>query len=73
MILGMSFGMFLSTSVVTRGPLLTLRALVRNVYALFDFGDFTGNGQEKGDPYVQFLSTTDPAQGAPTPLAYFNI
>lgn len=33
--------------------------LVRNVYALFDYGDFIHGFT---DPYIQFLSTTEPAE-----------
>jgi hypothetical protein len=33
---------------------------VRNVYALFDYGDFIEHSSnDRGDPYVQFLSITD--------------
>jgi hypothetical protein len=42
-------------------------SFLRNVYALFNYGDFitssTNNSESsRGDPYVQLLSTTDPAQ-----------
>jgi hypothetical protein len=35
---------------------------VRNVYALFDYGNFIeDSSNDRGDPYVQLLSLTDPA------------
>ncbi|KAE9408889.1 acid protease [Gymnopus androsaceus JB14] len=42
-------------------------SFLRNAYALFNYGDFivssTNNSESsRGDPYVQLLSTTDPAQ-----------
>ncbi|KAK0221601.1 aspartic peptidase domain-containing protein [Armillaria fumosa] len=40
-------------------------SFLRNVYAVFNFGDFVAGGNDttiRGDPYVQFLSTTDPAE-----------
>jgi hypothetical protein len=40
------------------------RPSVRNVYALFNFGDFVEGGKNKDDPYIQFLTTTDPSEGA---------
>ncbi|KAL0563816.1 hypothetical protein V5O48_018245 [Marasmius crinis-equi] len=40
-------------------------SVVRNAYILFDFGDFTakanGNNTKRGDPYLQMLSTINPA------------
>jgi hypothetical protein len=37
--------------------------LVSNVYILFNYGDFIdGSTPNSSDPYVQILSTTDPAQ-----------
>ncbi|KAK0187819.1 aspartic peptidase domain-containing protein [Armillaria mellea] len=36
-----------------------------NVYAVFNYGDFVAGGNDttiREDPYVQFLSTTDPAE-----------
>ncbi|KAJ7145260.1 aspartic peptidase domain-containing protein [Mycena filopes] len=36
-------------------------AFLRNVYTLINFGDFVADGTSKADPYIQFLSTTDPA------------
>lgn len=32
------------------------------MYALFDFGDFVHGPEDRGDPYIQMLSTTDPAE-----------
>ncbi|PBK75119.1 acid protease [Armillaria solidipes] len=40
-------------------------SFLRNVYAVFNFGDFVAGGNDttiRGDPYIQFLSTTDPAE-----------
>ncbi|KAK0504256.1 aspartic peptidase domain-containing protein [Armillaria luteobubalina] len=40
-------------------------SFLRNVYAVFNFGDFVAGGNDttnRGDPYLQFLSTTDPAE-----------
>jgi hypothetical protein len=38
-------------------------SFIRNVYALFNFGDFVaGSTDNRGDPYLQFLSTTDPSE-----------
>ncbi|KAK0187821.1 aspartic peptidase domain-containing protein [Armillaria mellea] len=40
-------------------------SFLRNVYTVFNYGDFIadGNGTTiRGDPYVQLLSTTDPAE-----------
>ncbi|KAK0504252.1 aspartic peptidase domain-containing protein [Armillaria luteobubalina] len=40
-------------------------SFLRNVYAVFNYGDFVANGNDttiRGDPYVQLLSTTDPAE-----------
>lgn len=38
---------------------------LRNVYAVFNFGDFIAGGNDttiRGDPHIQLLSTTDPAE-----------
>ena len=50
---------------VFRSVLLVLTTLiVRNVYALFNYGDFiAGSSASRGDPYIQLLGTTNPAQG----------
>ncbi|KAF7364914.1 Peptidase A1 domain-containing protein [Mycena venus] len=37
-------------------------AFLRNVYTLINFGDFIADSKGKADPYIQFLSTTDPAE-----------
>lgn len=38
-------------------------SFIRNVYALFNFGDFiAGSTSARGNPYLQFLSTTDSAK-----------
>ncbi|KAK0464234.1 aspartic peptidase domain-containing protein [Desarmillaria tabescens] len=40
-------------------------SFLRNVYAVFNYGDFIAEGNDtsnRGDPYVQFLSTTDPTE-----------
>ncbi|SJL07766.1 uncharacterized protein ARMOST_11116 [Armillaria ostoyae] len=40
-------------------------SFLRNVYAVFNFGDFVAGGNDttiRGDPYIQLLSTTDPAE-----------
>ncbi|KAK0441622.1 aspartic peptidase domain-containing protein [Armillaria borealis] len=40
-------------------------SFLRNVYTVFNFGDFVPGGNDttiRGDPYIQFLSTTDPAE-----------
>jgi hypothetical protein len=37
-------------------------AFLRNVYTLINFGDFIAGSTSKADPYIQFLSLTDPAQ-----------
>lgn len=36
---------------------------VRNAYTLIDFGDFLAESKGKGDPYIQFLSTTGLSDG----------
>ncbi|KAF9262851.1 acid protease [Marasmius fiardii PR-910] len=40
-------------------------SFIRNTYTLFNYGDFiltgTGNTTKRGDPYLQLLSTTNPA------------
>ncbi|KAF7348309.1 Peptidase A1 domain-containing protein [Mycena sanguinolenta] len=36
-------------------------AFLRNVYTLINFGDFVAGSTSKADPYIQFLSITDPA------------
>jgi hypothetical protein len=59
MILGMTFckysGVFAGT-VVVLSPVV-----VRNVYLLINYGDFVDGTATKSPPYVQLLSTTDPA------------
>ncbi|KAF7298776.1 Peptidase A1 domain-containing protein [Mycena indigotica] len=38
-------------------------AFLRNVYTLIDFGDFIADSKDKkADPYIQFLSITNPAK-----------
>ncbi|KAL0960742.1 hypothetical protein HGRIS_005766 [Hohenbuehelia grisea] len=37
-------------------------SFLRNVYTLIDFGDFIAGSTNKGDPYIQLLSVTDPAE-----------
>ncbi|KAJ7367303.1 aspartic peptidase domain-containing protein [Mycena albidolilacea] len=37
-------------------------AFLRNVYTLINFGDFIADSTNKADPYIQFLSITDPAE-----------
>ncbi|KAK0504254.1 aspartic peptidase domain-containing protein [Armillaria luteobubalina] len=40
-------------------------SFLRNVYTVFNYGDFVAGGNDttiRGHPYVQFLSTTDPAE-----------
>lgn len=37
-------------------------AFLRNVYVLMDYGDFIIGSDEKDAAYIQFLSTTDPAE-----------
>ncbi|KAK0243957.1 aspartic peptidase domain-containing protein [Armillaria nabsnona] len=40
-------------------------SFLRNVYTVFNYGDFVAGGNDttiRGDPCVQFLSTTDPAE-----------
>ncbi|KAF9464126.1 aspartic peptidase domain-containing protein [Collybia nuda] len=37
-------------------------AFLRNVYLLMDYGDFILGTTEKDDPYIQFLSLTDPVE-----------
>ena len=40
---------------------LPLRCVVRNFYTLFDYGNFIeDSSNDRGDPYVQLLSLTDP-------------
>lgn len=41
--------------------MLTPLIKVRNVYLLINYGDFVDGAQTKTSPYVQLLSTTDPA------------
>lgn len=36
---------------------------LRNVYSIYDFGDFTSNGQT-GNPYMKFLSVIDPDEAS---------
>ncbi|KAJ7274248.1 aspartic peptidase domain-containing protein [Mycena rebaudengoi] len=38
-------------------------AFLRNVYTLIDFGDYVAGSKARDDPYVQFLSITDRAEG----------
>ncbi|KIY63915.1 acid protease [Cylindrobasidium torrendii FP15055 ss-10] len=35
---------------------------LRNTYTLFDYGDFIDDEANQGDPYIQLLSITDPAE-----------
>ncbi len=59
MILGMSFSksMFL---LLLQYLLLISHFSVRNVYALFDYGNYVDDtSNDRGDPYVQLLSVTD--------------
>ncbi|KAK0243958.1 aspartic peptidase domain-containing protein [Armillaria nabsnona] len=40
-------------------------SFLRNVYTVFNYGDFVAGGNDttvRGDPYIQFLSTTDPTE-----------
>ncbi|TRM63783.1 aspartic peptidase domain-containing protein [Schizophyllum amplum] len=37
-------------------------SFIRNVYALFNYGDFLVDSKGKADPYIQLLSTTDPSE-----------
>ncbi|KAK0221600.1 aspartic peptidase domain-containing protein [Armillaria fumosa] len=40
-------------------------SFLRNVYTVFNFGDFVAGGNDttnRGDPYIQLLSTTDPVE-----------
>lgn len=40
-------------------------SFLRNVYAIFNYGDFIAGGNDtsnRGNPYLQFLSTTDPSE-----------
>ncbi|TFK70924.1 acid protease [Pluteus cervinus] len=37
-------------------------AFLRNVYMLVDYGDFVVGSTQLDDPYIQFLSTTDPVE-----------
>ncbi|KAJ8463033.1 hypothetical protein ONZ45_g17726 [Pleurotus djamor] len=37
-------------------------SFLRNVYALIDYGDFIADSKGKADPYIQFLSTTEPSE-----------
>ncbi|KAF9029911.1 acid protease [Hymenopellis radicata] len=37
-------------------------SFMRNVYALLNYGDFIDEDQNRGAPYIQFLSITDPAE-----------
>ena len=44
-------------------PSFILRFSVRNVYSLFDYGNYVDNASnDRGDPYVQLLSVTDTAE-----------
>ncbi|KAG9227436.1 hypothetical protein PTI98_010962 [Pleurotus ostreatus] len=38
-------------------------SFLRNAYTLIDFGDFLAESKGKGDPYIQFLSTTGLSDG----------
>lgn len=61
MVLGMAFRTFPSKYSF---DLCLNRVIVRNVYVLMDYGDFVLGTTQKDDPYIQFLSLTDPAEGA---------
>ncbi|KAJ7143496.1 aspartic peptidase domain-containing protein [Mycena crocata] len=37
-------------------------AFLRNVYTLVNFGDYIADSKGKSDPYIQFLSTTEPVE-----------
>jgi hypothetical protein len=63
MVLGMSFCVY---TLSYQSQIIFTHAatkLVRNVYMLMNYGDFIIGTTDRADPYVQFLSTTDPAEG----------
>ncbi|KAJ6584097.1 aspartic peptidase domain-containing protein [Mycena vulgaris] len=37
-------------------------AFLRNVYTLINFGDYIADSKNKGDPFIQFLSITEPRE-----------
>ena len=46
---------------------------MRNVYALFDYGDFLVDQKDKkADPYIQFLSITDKGEGVSSTCALIH-
>ncbi|KAK0243960.1 aspartic peptidase domain-containing protein [Armillaria nabsnona] len=60
-----SFQPFIFTPLFPTYDLILGMSFLRNVYAVFNHGDFVADGNDttiRGDPYVQFLSTTDPAE-----------
>src|SRR5688572_23236462 len=59
MVLGMAFSMQHSFP----SPSFAHSFLVRNVYTLFDYGDFINGSLNLLDPYIQMLSTTTRDQG----------
>lgn len=55
--LSVSFGIFLLQNLfITPTP-------VRNVYSLFDYGDFIQNSSTLKNPYIQLYSITDMIEG----------
>jgi hypothetical protein len=59
------FGMAFRKRFPPSGPVVRFSScVVRNVYTLINFGDFIADSTNKADPYIQFLSITDPAEGS---------
>ncbi|KAK0504253.1 aspartic peptidase domain-containing protein [Armillaria luteobubalina] len=60
-----SFQPFVYTPTYLTYDMLLGMPFLRNVYTVFNFGDFVAGGNDtanRGDPYIQLLSTTDPAE-----------
>jgi len=60
MVLGMAFSKF--WSFLWQNLFVTLTP-VRNVYSLFDYGDFIQNSSTLKNPYIQLHSITDMTEG----------
>jgi hypothetical protein len=56
------FSEWLSVSFLIQNLFVTLTP-VRNVYSLFDYGDFIENSSTLKSPYIQLYSITDMAEG----------
>lgn len=61
MILGMAFSTPISLTSVTLANFSY--PSVRNVYVLFDYGDFIAGSTKQGSPYIKMLSVTNRSDG----------